>query len=65
VGTLGSYLRRADPAFSPQNHGHAGLVSMLKTYDLLHLRQEPGGHWTVAIASAKDAAPSIGSTSAT
>ncbi|MBL8275904.1 MAG: NYN domain-containing protein [Pelomonas sp.] len=51
VGTLGSYLRRTDPAFSPQTHGHSGLVSMLKTYDLLSLRQEPGGHWTVALVA--------------
>lgn len=51
LGTLGSYLRRADPAFSPQTYGHSGLLSMLKTYDLLHLRQEPGGHWTVAMAN--------------
>jgi len=54
VGTLGSYLRRADPAFSPQTYGHAGLVNMLKTYDLLSLRQEPGGHWTVALATPKE-----------
>jgi uncharacterized protein (TIGR00288 family) len=51
VGTLGSYLRRTDPAFSPPTHGHSGLVSMLKTYDLLSLRQEAGGHWTVSLAS--------------
>ncbi len=51
VGMLGSYLRRTDPAFSPQTYGHSGLVSMLKTYDLLNLRQEVGGHWTVALAS--------------
>jgi uncharacterized protein (TIGR00288 family) len=50
VATLGAYLRRADPSFSPQTFGHAGLVNMLKTYDLLDLRQEPGGHWTVALA---------------
>lgn len=54
VGTLGSYLRRTEPAFSPQTHGHSGLVSMLKTYDLLNLRQEPGGHWTVALATHAD-----------
>jgi uncharacterized protein (TIGR00288 family) len=53
VGSLGSYLRRTDPAFSPQTYGHSGLVSMLKTYDLLGLRQEAGGHWTVAIAAPK------------
>lgn len=50
VGGLGSYLRRTDPSFSPQTSGHTGLVRMLKTYDLLNLRQEPGGHWTVALA---------------
>ena len=61
VGTLGSYLRRTDPAFSPQSYGHSGLVSMLKTYDLLSLRQEPGGHWTVAFATGRgiDAAPTV------
>jgi uncharacterized protein (TIGR00288 family) len=52
VGMLGSYLRRTDPAFSPQTYGHSGLVSMLKTYDLLTLRQETGGHWTVGLAPA-------------
>lgn len=54
VGGLGSYLRRTDPAFSPQTYGHSGLVSMLKTYDLLGLRQEAGGHWTVALAVPKE-----------
>lgn len=60
VGGLGSYLRRTDPAFSPQTYGHSGLVSMLKTYALLTLRQETGGHWTVALAAPKEspAAPS-------
>ncbi|MCE4553895.1 NYN domain-containing protein [Roseateles cellulosilyticus] len=56
VGGLGSYLRRTDPAFSPQTYGHSGLVSMLKTYDLLSLCQEVGGHWTVALAAPKDTA---------
>jgi uncharacterized protein (TIGR00288 family) len=54
VGGLGSYLRRTDPAFSPQTYGHSGLISMLKTYDLLTLRQETGGHWTVALAASKE-----------
>lgn len=53
VGALGQYLRRADPAFSPQTFGHSGLVNMLKTYDLLALHQEPGGNWTVELAVAK------------
>ncbi|WP_343622172.1 NYN domain-containing protein [Roseateles puraquae] len=51
VSALGSYLRRTDPAFSPQTHGHSGLLNMLKTYDLLQLRQGDGGHWTVALAA--------------
>lgn len=51
VSALGSYLRRTDPSFSPQTYGHSGLVSMLKTYDLLELRQEAGGHWNVALAT--------------
>ena len=54
VGSLGSYLRRTDPAFSPVTYGHSGLVSMLKTYDLLSLRQETGGHWTVALAATRE-----------
>lgn len=60
VGTLGAYLRRTDPAFSPQTYGHSGLVNMLKTYDLLKLRQEPGGHWTVALATVQDGPPGTG-----
>lgn len=50
VSALGSYLRRADPSFTPQNHGHSGLVNMLKTYDLLDLRQAASGHSTVGLA---------------
>nr|WP_276313613.1 NYN domain-containing protein [Lysobacter enzymogenes] len=44
---LGLYLRRTDPAFSPQAYGHTGLLNMLKGYDLLLLKQEDGGHWSV------------------
>lgn len=54
VGGLGSYLKRADPSFSPKAYGHSGLLDMLKTYDLLKVQQEPGGHWTVQV-STKDA----------
>jgi hypothetical protein len=54
VSGLGQYLRRTDPAFSPQTFGHSGLVNMLKTYDLLALRQEDGGHWSVALAPKKN-----------
>jgi uncharacterized protein (TIGR00288 family) len=51
VSVLGAYLRRTDPSFTPQTYGHSGLVNMLKTYDLLDLRLEPGGHWSVALAA--------------
>ncbi|QLA80404.1 NYN domain-containing protein [Acidovorax sp. JMULE5] len=48
---LGQYLKRMDPAFSPKIYGHSGLVDMLRTYDLLAVQQEVGGHWTVRLAS--------------
>ena len=64
VGSLGSYLRRTDPAFSPQTYGHSGLVNMLKTYDLLRLCQEAGGHWTVALAAPKEAGEASGAADA-
>jgi uncharacterized protein (TIGR00288 family) len=47
LGHLGQYLKRTDPAFSPRTYGHSGLLDMVRTYDLLTLQQEPGGHWTV------------------
>jgi uncharacterized protein (TIGR00288 family) len=50
VSALGSYLKRTDPAFSPQTYGHSGLLDMIKTYDLLVSQQEPGGHWSVRLA---------------
>lgn len=56
LGALGSYLRRADPAFSPKTYGHSGLLDMVKTYDLLIVRQEEGGGWTVGLAPKADAA---------
>ena len=49
VGGLGSYLKRADPSFSPKSYGHSGLLDMLKTYDLLKVQQESGGHWTARL----------------
>lgn len=51
LATLGQYLKRTDPGFSPATYGHSGLQSMLSTYDLLKLTKEPGGHYTVALAS--------------
>jgi uncharacterized protein (TIGR00288 family) len=50
LSALGSYLRRADPAFSPKTHGHSGLLDMVKTYDLLAVRKEEGGGWSVSLA---------------
>jgi len=49
LGTLGNYLRRTEPSFSPQTYGHSGLLSMLKTYDLLVLKEEKGV-WYVGLA---------------
>ncbi|MFG3448826.1 NYN domain-containing protein [Stenotrophomonas sp. NPDC047960] len=49
--SLGAYLKRADPAFNPSAYGHSGLLSMVKTYDLLTPHREEGGHWTVSLAS--------------
>lgn len=57
VGSLGSYLKRADPSFSPKNYGHSGLLDMLKTYDLLTVRQEAGGGWTTQLAAPAAADP--------
>ncbi len=49
LSALGNYLRRTDPAFSPDSYGYSGLLEMLKTYDLVQLIQEPGGHWAVKL----------------
>lgn len=49
LSTLGNYLRRTDPGFTPDAYGYSGLLEMLRTYDLLQLTQEPGNHWTVKL----------------
>lgn len=54
LSALSQYLRRTDPAFSPQGLGHSGLRDMLQTYDLLTVEQEVGGHWTVRLARPED-----------
>lgn len=54
LGPLGQYLRRTDPSFSPQIYGHSGLLDMLRTYDLLEIRQELGNHWYVRLAPQTD-----------
>ncbi|QHE76128.1 NYN domain-containing protein [Hydrogenophaga sp. PBL-H3] len=59
LGPLGQYLKRTDPAFSPQTYGHSGLLDMLRTYDLLTLHQEHGGHWSVRLAPSHDASDAL------
>ncbi len=54
LGALGQYLKRTDPAFSPQTYGHSGLLNMVKTYDLLAPRMEDGGHWSVSLVQRPD-----------
>jgi uncharacterized protein (TIGR00288 family) len=54
LGGLGQYLKRTDPAFSPQVYGHSGLLDMLRAYDLLTVQQEPGGHWSVRLSPKAD-----------
>ena len=54
LGAVGQYLKRTDPAFSPQTYGHSGLLNMVKTYDLLVPRQEDGGHWSVSLSPKSD-----------
>jgi uncharacterized protein (TIGR00288 family) len=53
LGALGQYLKRIDPGFSPKNHGHASLLNMLKTCDLVTIKQENGTHWVKLTAKAK------------
>ena len=55
LGPLGQYLKRTDPAFSPKTYGHSGLLDMVKTYDLLAVQHESGGHWSVKLAAKSDA----------
>ncbi|QCB46960.1 NYN domain-containing protein [Hydrogenophaga sp. PAMC20947] len=55
LGPLGQYLKRTDPAFSPKTYGHSGLLDMVKTYDLLAVQHESGGHWSVKLVAKSDA----------
>jgi uncharacterized protein (TIGR00288 family) len=50
LASLGQYLKRTDPGFSPTTYGHSGLLDMLKTYDLLVLKKADGGHYTVRLS---------------
>ena len=45
LSALGSYMRRTDPGFSPQQFGHSGLLKMISTYPELDTRQNGGTHW--------------------
>jgi len=49
LGSLGQYLKRTDPAFSPTTYGHSGLLDMVKAYDRLALRKEDNGQWMVGL----------------
>jgi uncharacterized protein (TIGR00288 family) len=55
LSALGQYLKRTDPAFSPNTYGHSGLLDMLKTYDLLVLKKEVSGQYTVGLKSKSEA----------
>jgi uncharacterized protein (TIGR00288 family) len=55
LGPLGQYLKRTDPAFSPQTYGHSGLLDMLRTYDLLAVEKEAGNLWAVRLAQPAEA----------
>ncbi|WNH49193.1 NYN domain-containing protein [Stenotrophomonas aracearum] len=55
LNALGQYLKRADPAFSPTVYGHSGLLSMVKTYDLLTPHEEESGQWSVSLAPKTEA----------
>lgn len=50
LSSLGQYLRRIDPGFSPDVYGFSGLLEMLRSYDWLVLSKEEGGHYTVKLA---------------
>lgn len=56
VSALGAYLKRADPAFTPNAYGHSGLLNMIKTYELLALKQEASGHWSAGLVPRLDTA---------
>ncbi|MCC2974875.1 NYN domain-containing protein [Massilia sp. IC2-476] len=55
LSTLGQYLRRTNPEFSPAAFGYSGLLEMIKSYDLIFPKKEDGGHYTVRLA--KEQAP--------
>jgi uncharacterized protein (TIGR00288 family) len=55
LSTLGGYLKRTDPGFTPATYGYTGLLDMLKnSKGLLQLKKEEGGHYTVRLAAKDD-----------
>lgn len=64
LGSLGQYLKRTDPGFSPTIYGHSGLLDMVKTYKILLLKKEEGGHWTVGLAPKNEVSDSLEKSSA-
>jgi uncharacterized protein (TIGR00288 family) len=60
LSTLGGYLKRTDPGFTPATHGYTGLLDMLKNYGaLLQLKKEDGGHYTVRLAAGSEAGEKV------
>lgn len=53
TGSFRSILLKKS-AFESAAYGHSGLLDMIRTYDLLHLIQENGGHWTVGLAAKEE-----------
>lgn len=49
LSSLGLYLKRTDPGFSPSTYGYSGLLDMLRAYDHLALKKESGGHYSVSL----------------
>jgi uncharacterized protein (TIGR00288 family) len=60
LAVIGQYLKRVDPAFSPTNFGHSGLLDMLKTYDLLTLKKTESGHYSVGLNKHALGEPGVG-----
>ena len=46
---LGHHLKQLDPNFTPKQYGHANLVKLLKSHELLNLHQEAGGQWSITL----------------
>ncbi|HJU38081.1 MAG TPA: NYN domain-containing protein [Tahibacter sp.] len=51
MSTLGQYLKRTDPAFSPKTYGYSGLLDMVRAYKQLTLTEGAAGAWSASVAS--------------